>query len=239
LINIGVPGVNGRMGAAIATQVLKDPALALTVATVRPGNDLVGSKFTASDLIISDTFSNHPVDVVIDFTLPEGVMEHLDYCMQQNIAMVIGATGLNTQQLEFIHKAAQRIPILQGYNMSIGVNKYFKLIAHAAQLFDNNWNLEIHDVHHIHKKDTPSGTAKELCKIIANNSHRSIENIVIHSERRGEAIGTHNVVFSTADESINLIHHAESRDIFAKGAVVAAKWLYGKPAGLYSMQDII
>jgi 4-hydroxy-tetrahydrodipicolinate reductase len=227
------------MGDALAQLVLADPELQLNAAIVRPGNPLVGSKFKDTGVIISDTLNNADLELVIDFTLPSGVMTHLGYCLQHKIPMVIGSTGFDKQQLETINAAARDIPIVQAYNMSIGVNKFYKLVQLAAQTFDDSWGIEIHDVHHQHKKDIPSGTAKELARIISKASNRNIDDIKILSERRGETIGVHAVVFSTSDESISLFHNATTRDIFAKGALVAAKWLVLQQPGLYSMQNVV
>lgn len=237
MINIGVPGVSGRMGTAIVQQVLQDPQLNLSSAVVRPGNAMVGSKIQNSNVIISDTLNYTIIDVLVDFTLPTGVMEHLEYCLQHDVAMVIGATGFTLEQLEVIKQASQKIAIVQSYNMSVGVNVSYKLIKLAAQLLDDSWSAQIYDVHHQHKKDIPSGTAKEIAKIIT--TEREVNDVPIHSERIGEVVGDHSVIFSNPSENITINHQAITRDIFAKGAIIAAKWIYGKAPGLYTMQDVI
>ena len=225
------------MGTTIVQQVLQDPQLNLSSAVVRPGNAMVGSKIPNSNVIISDTLNYTIIDVLVDFTLPAGVMEHLEYCLQHDVAMVIGATGFTLEQLALIKQASQKIAIVQSYNMSVGVNLSYKLIKLASQLLDDSWQVVVNDVHHEHKKDIPSGTAKEIAKIIT--TERNIADVQINSHRIGEVVGNHSVTFSNHSEIITIDHHALTRDIFAQGAVIAAKWIYGKAPGLYTMQDVI
>jgi 4-hydroxy-tetrahydrodipicolinate reductase len=214
LINIAVPGLNGRMSTAIRDQISQAADL-----------KLVG-------------IDNDP-DVLIDFTAPVGVVEHLDYCLQHNIAMVIGVTGFSEEQFKLIEKSATQIPIVLSANMSIGVNICYKLLAQAAKLFDSSWNVKIADVHHQHKKDSPSGTAKHMARVIAAERDIDVTSIEIRSERRGEVVGEHTVMFTSATETVTINHTANSRDIFAIGAVNAARWINGKKPGFYTMNDVI
>jgi 4-hydroxy-tetrahydrodipicolinate reductase len=239
LIKIAVPGVSGRMGAAVAEQVLAADDLGLAVVTARAGNPMVGKKFADSRLDVVSELQGNDFDVLIDFTLPAGVMQHLEYCAQHAIAMVIGATGFSEQQIGLIHAAAKKIPIVLSSNMSLGVNKCYKLLEIAAKMFDDTWDISIIDEHHKHKKDSPSGTAKHMAKIISNSGGRNPKDIEIFSERQGDTVGTHIVTFSNPEEMVMITHVAEDRSIFATGAVVAARWVKGKQPGLYSMQDVI
>lgn len=239
MIKIGVPGVSGRMGAAIAQQVLRNPDLSLTAATVRVDNKLLDTLIPNSNLIISAGLTGRDIDVLIDFTLPEGVLYNIDYCLQHNIAMVIGATGFTPKQLDTVKAAAKLIPIVQSYNMSVGVNICYKLLTTAAKLLDDSWNVEVSDLHHKHKIDSPSGTAKEIANILATNGNRDLDTINIISERNGDVVGDHTVTFSNPLETITIAHHAIDRNIFAAGAIKAAQWIYGKQPGLYTMQDVI
>lgn len=232
-----MPGVNGRMGAAIADQVVQHQNLSLTVATAR-SDELIGTKVVNSDVAI-DAELKPNFDVLIDFTLPEGVMQHLAYCLQHKKAMVIGATGCTPEQLQTIQDAAQTIPILMSSNMSVGVNICFKLLADAAKMFDANWNVSIVDVHHKHKKDSPSGTAKQMLQILNNNWPAKNKEIKVQSERKGEVVGSHAVSFTNPFEEIVIAHFAHNREIFAQGAVLAAQWILGKNPGLYSMMDVV
>jgi 4-hydroxy-tetrahydrodipicolinate reductase len=239
LINIAVPGVSGRMGAAIAEQILDADDLKLALATVRTGNPMAGKKFSDSNVTIATTLNSASFDVLIDFTLPIAVLDHVAYCVENKIPMVIGATGFSEQQLKTVQQAAKQIPIVMSANMSLGVNICYKLLAMAAKLFDKDWDVSILDEHHKHKKDSPSGTAKEMAQILAEQGDRDPKEINIYSERQGETVGTHTITFANPDELLVISHIAENRDIFAKGAVTAARWLVGRPVGLYSMQDVV
>ena len=239
MIKIAVPGVSGRMGSAVAEQVLQSDDLTLVAATVRAGNPLAGKKLTNSDLTVATSLSDSNADVLIDFTLPIGVMNHLEYCLKNKIAMVIGATGFSERDLEAIEDAAKQIPIVLAANFSIGVNVCNKLLALAAKLLDHNWDVSILDEHHKNKKDTPSGTAKHMARILAENSDRDPKEINIYSERQGDTVGTHTVTFANPDELIVISHIAENRDIFAVGAVTAARWVVGREPGLYGMGDVV
>lgn len=239
MINIAVPGVGGRMGSAVAKQVLQARDLKLTAVTARTANPLYGKKFLNTDLLVVNNLENSKFDVLIDFTLPVAVIEHLTYCLENKLAMVIGATGFNDFQLHAIKQAAQKIPILQAANMSLGVNLCYKLLAQAAKMFDHQWDVTIVDEHHKHKKDSPSGTAKIMAQILAENSDRDLEEINIYSERQGDTIGVHTVTFANPNELVMISHVAENREIYATGALAAARWIFGKQPGLYSMLDIV
>lgn len=239
MIKIAVPGVKGRMGSAIADQILKTTDLQLALVTVKANDPMVGKKYSNTDLIITENLQGSEFSVLIDFSSPAAVMQHLCYCLQHNIAMVIGVTGFDEKQLNQIKQAANKIPILLSANMSIGVNICYKLLELAAKLLDNSWKITISDVHHQHKKDSPSGTAKQLANVIA--AVRGIEPsaIEINSERRGDVVGEHTVTFSNSVETISINHNADTRDIFAIGAINAARWINHRDPGLYSMLDVI
>lgn len=239
MIKVAVPGVKGRMGALIAQEVCKTQDLELAIVTVKDSDSEVGTKYADTDLIIASDLQGSEFAVLIDFTSTTAVMQHLEYCVSHNIAMVIGVTGFTASQLEQIHNAAYNIPILLSANMSIGVNNVYKILEQAAKLFDASWRIEVAEVHHINKKDAPSGTAKELAKILAKIRNVDEASIDIKSQRYGDAIGSHSVTFYNDSESVTIYHIANNRDIFAKGAVRAAKWINGKKAGLYNMLDVI
>lgn len=239
MIRIAVPGVKGRMGAAIASQVLQATDLQLALVTAKTDDPSVGTKFAATQLIIASELQASSFDVFIDFTTPAAVMQHLDYCLHNNIAMVIGVTGFDASQLQIITQAASRIPILMSANMSIGVNICYKLLTQSCKMFDNSWKVAISDVHHQHKKDSPSGTAKQLAQVIAAARGVDVATIPIHSERLGDVVGEHSITFSNSTETVTINHTANTRDIFALGAVNAARWIYGREPNLYNMLDVI
>ena len=239
MTKVAIPGVNGRMGQAVAAEVLSASDLQLVLASVRADNSLLGSRVANSDLVITTGIQSVSFDVLIDFTLPVAVMEHVMYCLQHKKAMVIGTTGFNAEQLEIINAAAQDIPVLLSANMSIGVNKAYKLIAYASRMFTEGWQITVTDLHHQHKKDSPSGTAKQIVKIITDNTGKALDDITLHSERRGEVIGEHSVIFSNQVEQVIISHISQDRRIYAQVAVIAARWLVQQKAGLYSMLDVV
>lgn len=183
--------------------------------------------------------SSGPFDVLIDFTSPDGTIEHLNICLENNKPIVIGTTGFSSVHLMLIEEAAKSIPIILSANMSIGVNICYKLLAQAAKMTDSSWDISIDESHHIHKKDSPSGTAKHMAKILANSSEIDLDKILVTSKREGEIVGIHTVKFSTPDESFCVKHNATNRSIYANGALYAAKWLFDKKPGFYDMQDVI
>jgi 4-hydroxy-tetrahydrodipicolinate reductase len=239
LIKIAVPGVNGRMGSAIAAQILQDPALELAVVTARPDSPNIATKYLNTDLLIAENLQGSNFEVLIDFSNVTAAMQHLEYCLEHKIAMVIGVTGFSPDQLQQIQQAALQIPILLSSNMSVGVNICYRLLEQAAKLFDASWQVNISDLHHQHKKDSPSGTAKQMAQIIAKTRGIEPSEVAIKSERYGEVAGSHAITFSNESESVTLMHIANNRTIFAVGAVDAAKWLNKRAPGLYSMQDVI
>ena len=164
-------------------------------------------------------------------------MANLKTCVALGVKMVVGTTGLNPSQSEEIRKASQKIAIVFSSNMSIGVNIFFNLAKDLAQRAPENYKVRMVETHHIHKKDAPSGTAKTIAEYIEKNSHHKVSNI--QSIREGEVVGDHKVVFESDDDIIILDHHAKSRDIFAAGSLVAAKFIYQKKNGLFTMQDVL
>jgi 4-hydroxy-tetrahydrodipicolinate reductase len=171
-------------------------------------------------------------------------------------AIVIGTTGHSPAQMEAIARAAETIPIVLAANFSVGVNTLFWLTRKAAELLGEGFDLEIVETHHRLKKDAPSGTAKRLAQILAdarslnyerNVAHgrqglvgaRPVDEIGMHAIRAGDVVGEHTVVFASNGERLELTHKASSRETFATGAARAAQWIIGKPAGLYSMEDVL
>lgn len=227
------------MGQAVASAVLQSDDLELVIATVRDTCHQIGSKVANSDITITTKILNNDFDIMIDFTLPEGVIEHLAYCRTNKKAIVIGATGFSSEQIEQINEAAREIPILMSSNMSVGVNICYKLLSNASQLLRDDWDVSILDLHHQHKRDAPSGTAKQMARIVSDKTGKNLTDIQIESYRKGDIVGTHIVTFKNPLEFITIAHEAQDRSIFAQGAVVAARWLSDKGPGLYSMQDVI
>lgn len=176
-------------------------------------------------------------ECLIEFTAPQATADHLELCEKHGKAIVIGTTGLSEAQEEKVALAAQKIPVVYSPNMSVGVNVLFKIVGEAAKALGHEYRVEIVEAHHVHKKDTPSGTAKELARIVKDV--RGDARIPIESVREDEIVGEHTITFEGPLDVIELTHSAKTRDIFAKGALVAAKYIVQKKNGLFSMRDVL
>ena len=171
-------------------------------------------------------------DVAVDFTLPDATCKIVNTAADQSTPLVCGVTGLDPAAAESFSVAANKIPLLYDRNMSPGIAVVWNLLRQAASSFGKEFQTEIQETHHIHKKDAPSGTAIALREALGDDS------INIESRREGEVIGDHLVRFTAAGESIEIAHSVSDRRVFAAGAVAAARWLVNKPPGLYRMADI-
>lgn len=195
-------------------------------------------------------------DVLIDFTRPEGTLEHLAACKQAKRPLVIGTTGFDEAGKAAIAAAAQAIPLVFAPNMSVGVNITLKLIEQAARALDADYDIEIVEMHHNQKVDAPSGTALKMGEVAAaargttleadgvlsregNTGARKRGTIGFATLRGGDVIGDHTVIFAGGGERIEISHKSSTRGNYAKGAIKAAMWLAGKPPGLYDMQDVL
>mgnify|MGYP001567847086 CR=1 FL=1 len=241
MTRIAVVGASGRMGQTIIESINQSDKVTLGV-TLDKGDDL-------SDMI--DQF-----DVVIDFTRPEATLQYLEICEQASKAMVIGTTGFDDSGLAAINKAAETIPVVFAPNMSVGVNLSLKLLEMTAKVIGEDADIEIVEAHHRHKVDAPSGTALKMGEVVANALGRDLSKCAIYGRegieeprnrqtigfstvRGGDVVGEHTVSFFMEGERVEVTHKASSRMTFANGAVRASNWLEGKPAGLYSMQDVL
>jgi 4-hydroxy-tetrahydrodipicolinate reductase len=197
----------------------------------------------------------HDTDVLIDFTNPDSALKNIEAAKKYNVPVVIGTTGFIDEQKEKITEISKVVPIVMSPNMSVGVNLLFKLVKEAANKIPD-YDIEIVELHHNKKQDSPSGTAAKLAEIAAaaigqNISEAGVygrrsvhavrrkDEIGIMSVRGGDIVGEHTVYFVGPGERIELTHRAQSRDTFAAGAVRAAKWLVDKKPGLYDMQDVL
>jgi len=195
-------------------------------------------------------------DVVIDFSQPEAADKTIGYCAENNVALVLGTTGLSSQQREKIKTASQKTPIVYATNMSVGMNALFSLVGKVATMLGEEYDIEIIEQHHRFKKDAPSGSAltlaENICKATGRDFPASLthgrsgkdalrqkDTIGMHAVRAGDITGKHEVVFSTLGETVTLSHTAHSRDTFARGALRAAEWLVGKKPCIYSMVDVL
>jgi 4-hydroxy-tetrahydrodipicolinate reductase len=195
-------------------------------------------------------------DVAIDFSQPEAADKTIDYCLENKVALVSGTTGLSSRQREKFEAASQKIPIIYGTNMSVGMNVLFNLVGKVATMLGDEYDIEIVEQHHRFKKDAPSGSAltlaENICKTTGRDFNESITYgrsgkdaarrkgaIGVHAVRAGDITGVHSVMFGTLGEKLTLNHTVQSRDTFVRGALRAAEWLVGKKPALYSMADVL
>jgi 4-hydroxy-tetrahydrodipicolinate reductase len=176
------------------------------------------------------------VDVFVDFTTPEATQDNLDYVAKYKKALVLGTTGLNDAQVKKVEEVSGVVPIVFSPNMAIGVNVLFTMLPEIAKRLGPDYSIEIVEAHHKRKLDAPSGTAKKFGQILADVTRKEIPT---HAIRLGDIVGDHTIIFCGNSERIEIKHQAHSRDLFALGALKAAKWVANKPAGLYSMQDVL
>lgn len=260
MTKIGITGAAGRMGRRIAALAIESQQFDIVSATEVAGNKAIGTDIGSLAGIgtfgvnVTDELQDGP-QVLIDFSLPESTLNWVDVCRRKKIAMVIGTTGLTESQHAEVADAASAIPIVQSGNMSVGVNLLLKIVADVAKALGSEYDIEISETHHRFKKDAPSGTAvalaKSICAAVGKDYGQSVVlgrggqcprkkgEIGIHALRLGDTVGEHTVSFGSLGETISIGHSAHTRDIFATGALRAAKWLIGKPAGLYSMQNVL
>ena len=226
------------MGALIAQEVLEDGTLELAVAIEVQGHKSLGKK--VGNVIISDDPETISLcRVFIEFTEPQATQAHLSVCRDKGVGMVIGTTALDKKIEAQIKKASSGIPIVYSPNMSTGINLLFQFTKEATGVLGKDFDIEIIETHHRHKKDKPSGTAKELARIISDARGSQLSPSAIHSLREGEVVGEHRVVFAGTDERIELIHRVESRRTFAQGAIKAARFVARASPGLYTMKEVL
>lgn len=249
MVKIIFCGCFGRMGNAVR-QIVKDSSDAQIVAGVDicEGN----AEFPVYKVI---TDVKESADVIIDFSSPKALDSILGYATEKNVPVVLCTTGYSEEQLGEIKEASGKVAMLRSANMSLGINTVAKLIQTAAQILaGNGYDIEIVERHHNQKKDAPSGTALLLADAINAACDGRYEYVYDRSERRevrpkdeigisavrgGSIVGDHEVIFAGLDEVVEIKHTAYSRNVFAKGAVSAALYLAGKPAGMYTMTDVI
>ncbi len=247
MIEVAVAGAAGRMGKRIIANLCADPETKLAGALEAPGSSNLGSDACelagceALGIKVTDSAEEalQSAEVLIAFTLPEATISLLEKVATAGKAIVIGTTGHTEEQQAQIKEFSQKIPIVMAPNMSVGVNVLWKLVQEGARVLGSDFRVDITETHHVHKKDKPSGTALEIVKILSETLGVSPATIPCESIREGEVVGDHTTLFQSPDETLTVTHHAETRDIFAKGAIRAAKWLNGKPASLYDMQDVL
>ena len=262
-LNIAIAGAGGRMGRMLIEAVLADPDARLAGALDLPGAPGLGSD--AGAFLGKNTGVAIEADLarglagagyLIDFTRPEGTLQHLAYCAEHGIKMIIGTTGFDEAGKAAIAAAARKTAIMFAPNMSVGVNVTLKLLQQAAKALAVGYDIEIIEAHHRHKVDAPSGTALKMGEVIADALGRDLKDCAVYARegvtgerdpssigfatiRGGDIIGDHTVLFAGTGERIEISHKSSSRASYAAGALRAARFLADKPSGLYDMNDVL
>lgn len=256
---IAIHGAAGRMGRRLVALAAADPTLSVVAALESANHPLLGQDAgtLAGCGVLGVPVSDHletAVDAVIDFSVPTAAMQILETCRAKGVPLVLATTGIEAEQVERIRAAAKEIPVLFAPSMSLAVNLTMKLTETAAKaLKDSDADVEIIERHHRFKEDAPSGTALKFGQIVAGamgisgQAHgrhgrpgkRPHNEIGYHAVRTGDNPGEHTIIFGLLGETIELTVRASNRDCYALGAFAAAKYLAGKPAGLYSMNDVL
>lgn len=263
-VKIGIVGAGGRMGRMLVAAVAGEARCRLVAASESPGSALLGCD--AGELAAVGPLGValggdagavfQACDVVIDFTTPTATLEHAEHAARMGKVLVVGTTGLTAEQDEALAALAQKTAILKSGNMSLGINLLEALVRRVAATLDPSWDIEIVEMHHRHKVDAPSGTALMLGRAAADGRNTALDAVAqtvrsgqtgarptgeigFATLRGGDVIGEHSVIFAGAGERIEITHKAGDRMLFARGAVNAALWAHGRPAGLYSMDDVL
>ncbi len=264
MIRVAILGAAGRMGRALIQSLAAEPQASFAAALDRAGGPELGRDASVlaglpeSGVLLGDDLGTAlpGVDVVVDFTRPDGTMAALEACLRQRKALVIGTTGLDAEQKAAVAEAAKTIPVCFSANYSVGVNVCLRLLQIAAQTLGEGYDVEIVEAHHRHKVDAPSGTALRMGEAVADALGRKLEDCAIYGReghtgardgntigfatvRGGDVVGDHTVMFLGEGERVEISHKASSRTNFARGALRAAVWLASRPAGLYDMRDVL
>lgn len=264
-MKIGILGGAGRMGQMIAREIIGGPKSTTLAATVDHakswaiGKD-IGGMLGGDPYGVCVTTDKKAAfkacDVLIDFTSPEATAEHAALAAELKKGLVVGTTGLGEEQEKALQAAGAKTAILYSANMSVGVNLLISLVEQAAAKLGPDFDIEIFEAHHRHKVDAPSGTALALGHGAARGRGVKLADVMVSARhgqtgpreagtigfsvfRGGDVVGDHTVTFAGTGERLELSHRASDRGLFAKGALKAAQWLAGKPAGLYSMRDVL
>lgn len=260
VLRIGIHGAAGRMGTRLIQLIAKDPSLELAAALEHAGHSQLGAdpSVPAGIPTLSVRFTTlegleTPLDAMIDFSTPEASLRVAEACRVRKIPLVVGTTGFDPETRSRLSSVSQEIPFLIAPNMSRAVNLLERLVEETARVLGNAADIEIVERHHHLKKDAPSGTALRLAEVAGRaigssnyiygrhglTGERVTGEIGIHALRTGDNPGEHTVVFGLLGETLELTHRALNRDGFVRGALDAAKFLAKKPAGLYTMRDVL
>lgn len=253
-----VCGACGRMGQELVSLIRSEQNWQLVGAIEAPDHPQLGKEIFPGLRVTFDLreaiLKNQDV-TVIEFTTPSATLKHLQIVDEEQARMVIGTTGFKTSEVDRIKQASERIPVLLSPNMSVGINLLFVLVKEIARVLPD-FDKEVIEAHHRRKQDAPSGTANRIAEILAQVENKSLSELAvygrkgivgekkkgeigIHSIRAGSIVGDHTVLFAGEGERMKITHRAESRRIFARGALVGARFLLGKEKGFYDLQDAL
>lgn len=260
MTKIAITGAAGRMGRRIAALAIESEQFDIVAAMEAPGWDGLGKDIgeLAGCGIFGvkvTTAMDQTPDVVIDFSTPESTLYWVEICRDRGVPIVVGTTGLTASQNAFIADAARKVAVIQSANFSVGINVLLKVVATVAGALGSDYDIEISETHHRFKKDAPSGTALALARSICQTLGREPGEAMVygrggqcprkggeigmHALRVGDTVGEHSVYYGNLGETITISHSAHTRDTFVRGALRAAGWLAGKPAGMYSLSDVL
>lgn len=249
-VRIALLGASGRMGQAVLDAAATADGVTVTAALVRAGSSSAGK--TSHGLTYTSDLASalSGADVLLDFSLPESTGQALETCLKAGKPLVTGVTGMDEALKARLAEAAKRIPVLAAANMSLGVALLSRMAEQAARVLGPEFDIEISEAHHRHKKDAPSGTALALAEVMSKargkapvdkdpgrQGPRQPGSIGFSVVRAGDIVGEHTVLFAGAGERLELSHRAQSRSTFAHGALSAARWIAGRKPGLYSLAD--
>jgi 4-hydroxy-tetrahydrodipicolinate reductase len=257
-----VVGAAGKMGGRIIHIIKETPSIELYRAIERSDHPFIGKDI--GEIIglgklgipLEGNLKGKGGDVIVNFSSPQASLESLECAKEAGLAIVIGTTGLNPDQMERVKGLSKNVRCVLSPNMSVGVNVMFRVVQEVAQVLGPDYDIEILEAHHHLKKDSPSGTAVKLGELIAKAMGRDFGKVGIYGRkglvgertkeeigmqviRAGDIVGEHTVLFGGAGERLEIIHRAHSRDNFARGAIRAALWIMNQPNGLYDMQDVL
>ncbi len=258
---VGINGAAGRMGQRLVHLTREDSSLQLAAALEAPGHPLLGKDIGEVcglgpiGVPIRDQLPiDGRLDVLIDFSTPEGTMAVLPLCLARKLPLVVATTGHTAEQKQQIESAAHEIALLMAPNLSLVVNVLFHLVRRAAEMLNGKgYDVEIIERHHRFKKDSPSGTALHFARIVQQVmgqeelrhgreglvGERQTKEIGVHAVRAGDNVGEHTIIFAALGETLELVHRSSSRDSYARGALAAAKFLADRGAGRYHMEDVL
>jgi 4-hydroxy-tetrahydrodipicolinate reductase len=264
VVRIAIAGAAGRMGQNLVKATYTMDAARITAGSERPNSSLVGvdigelCSLGKLDVALVSNLNEaiESFDVIIDFTAPKSTLANLELCKQHGKAIVIGTTGFTEEQRDVIDEYAKQVPVVMAPNYSVGVNLVFKLLEKAAKVMGDYTDIEIVEAHHRHKVDAPSGTAIGMGEAIAGAMGNKLSDVAVYARegitgertkdeigfatiRAGDIIGEHTAMFADIGERVEITHKATDRMTFANGAVKAALWLNSKPAGFYTMTEVL